>query len=140
MGQVVVTIAGRSFRLACEDGDEPRLASLAETFDATVMELRTSFGEVGDTRLAVMAGLVMTDKLNDAQAQLEQLNAKVSELQSAMTLMQSTNAGSNDQVRDRMDALSERLERVASRSADGASPASQAAQSLPGSADGGTAG
>ncbi|MEM1285273.1 MAG: cell division protein ZapA [Pseudomonadota bacterium] len=117
MGQVVVTIAGRSFRLACEDGDEPRLASLAQTFDATVSELRTSFGEVGDTRLAVMAGLVMTDKLNDAQAQLDTLTAKVAELQSAMTLMQSTNVGSNDQLRERIDALADRLERTVQRPA-----------------------
>lgn len=120
MGQVVVTIAGRSFRLACEDGDEPRLTSLAQTFDATVSELRTSFGEVGDTRLAVMAGLVMTDKLNDAQAQLDTLTAKVTELQSAMTLMQSTNAGSNDQLRERIDAFADRLERAAQRPENGA--------------------
>lgn len=121
MGQVVVTIAGRSFRLACEDGDEPRLSALAETFDATVSELRASFGEVGDTRLAVMAGLVMTDKLNDAQAQLERLNAKVAELQSAMTLVQSTNAGNHNQLRARIDALAQRLEQAAQRQSGGVS-------------------
>lgn len=93
------------------------MASLAQTFDATVSELRTSFGEVGDTRLAVMAGLVMTDKLNDAQAQLDTLTAKVAELQSAMTLMQSTNVGSNDQLRERIDALADRLERTVQRPA-----------------------
>ena len=112
MGQVVVTIAGRSFRLACEDGDEPRLAALAQTFDATVDELRGSFGEVGDTRLAVMAGLVMTDRLGEAQAQIERLSAQVAELQAQLAQVQSSNAGTDDQIRQRVDDLAARLEQI----------------------------
>ncbi|MFK7791246.1 MAG: cell division protein ZapA [Devosiaceae bacterium] len=112
MGQVVVTIAGRSFRLACEDGDEARLTALAQTFDATVDELRGSFGEVGDTRLAVMAGLVMTDKLGDAQGQIDSLRAQVAELQASLGLVQSTNVGASDQVRQRVEELAARLEQL----------------------------
>jgi len=112
MGQVVVTIAGRSFRLACEDGDEARLTALAQTFDATVDELRGSFGEVGDTRLAVMAGLVMTDKLGDAQTQIERLSAQVAELQAGLSLAQTSNAGTDDKVRQKVDELATRLEQI----------------------------
>lgn len=113
MGQVVVTIAGRSFRLACEDGDEARLSSLAQTFDGTVDELRGSFGEVGDTRLAVMAGLVMTDRLGDAQSQIDALRGQVAELQASLNLVQSTNVGASDQVRAQVEAFAARLEQVA---------------------------
>ncbi|MFN3227177.1 MAG: cell division protein ZapA [Hyphomicrobiales bacterium] len=112
MGQVVVTIAGRSFRLACEDGDEARLTTLAQTFDATVNELRGSFGEVGDTRLAVMAGLVMTDKLGDAQSQIERLSAQIAELQASLSLAQNSNAGTDDKVRQKVEDLASRLEHI----------------------------
>jgi cell division protein ZapA (FtsZ GTPase activity inhibitor) len=36
MTQVNVTINGRQFRMACEDGEEERLARLAEDLDARI--------------------------------------------------------------------------------------------------------
>lgn len=118
MGQVVVTIAGKSYRLACEDGDEARLSALAQTFDATVDELRSSFGEVGDTRLAVMAGLVMTDRLGEATTKADQLAAQVSELQAALSLSQTSSLGADGQVRQKVETLAGRLERVVQASAE----------------------
>lgn len=112
MGQVVVTIAGKSYRLACEDGDEARLSVLAQTFDATVDELRSSFGEVGDTRLAVMAGLVMTDRLGEATTKIDQMAAQISELQAALSLAQTSNMGADGQIRQKVESLADRLERM----------------------------
>ncbi len=51
MAHVNVTINGRQFRMACEDGEEDHLVQLASDFDKRVSELREKFGEVGDTRL-----------------------------------------------------------------------------------------
>lgn len=118
MGQVVVTIAGKSYRLACEDGDEARLSALAQTFDATVDELRASFGEVGDTRLAVMAGLVMTDRLGEATTKADQLAVQVGELQAALSLAQTTNMGADGQIRHKVETLANRLERVVQAGAE----------------------
>ena len=55
MAQVNATIAGRQFRLACEDGQEDHLQSLAKDIDQRIIDLRRKFGEIGDTRLTVMA-------------------------------------------------------------------------------------
>ena len=63
MSQVNVTINGRQFRMACEDGEEARLSRLAEELDASIATLRTRFGEIGDTRLTVMAALTLADQL-----------------------------------------------------------------------------
>ncbi|MEM6711713.1 MAG: cell division protein ZapA [Pseudomonadota bacterium] len=112
MGQVLVSIAGKSYRLACEDGDEPRLQALAQAFDETVTELHGSFGEVGDTRLAVMAGLVMTDRFTDAQTQIDQLSAQVTALKADLIATQSASAGSSDKVRQAVESVAERLERL----------------------------
>lgn len=110
MGQVVVSIAGKSFRLACEDGDEERLAGLANTFDGTVDELRSSFGEIGDTRLAVMAGLVMTDRVGEAEEKIELLTGQVHKLTEALNTAASSQPLDPEAVRARLDGVAARLE------------------------------
>ncbi|MGH6664158.1 MAG: cell division protein ZapA, partial [Pseudolabrys sp.] len=54
MATVNATIAGRQFRLACEDGQEEHLQLLAQDLDQRIEDLRKKFGEIGDTRLTVM--------------------------------------------------------------------------------------
>ncbi|MGB8186777.1 MAG: cell division protein ZapA, partial [Pseudolabrys sp.] len=66
MAQIVATIAGRQFRLACEDGQEDHLQSLAKDIDQRIISLRRKFGEIGDTRLTVMAALMLADEMNEA--------------------------------------------------------------------------
>ena len=61
MGQVNATIAGRQYRLACEDGQEDHLLALAKDIDTRIIDLRRKFGEIGDTRLTVMAGLMLAE-------------------------------------------------------------------------------
>ena len=63
MPQVSVTINGRQFRMACEDGEEAHLLRLAEDIDQRIARLRERFGEIGDTRLTVMAALTLADEL-----------------------------------------------------------------------------
>ncbi len=85
MAQVNVTINGRSFRMACDDGEEKRLEGLAQRFDAWINELRGAFGEIGDQRLTVMAGIMATDQLSEMERKLaraeEALEAERAELE-----------------------------------------------------------
>ena len=64
MPQVSVTINGRQFRMACENGEEAHVARLAEDLDQRITRLRTRFGEIGDTRLTVMAALTLADDID----------------------------------------------------------------------------
>ena len=68
MPQVNVTINGRQFRMACEDGQEDHLTRLARELDARIEMLRAKFGEIGDTRLTVMAALTVADELGEMTA------------------------------------------------------------------------
>jgi cell division protein ZapA (FtsZ GTPase activity inhibitor) len=45
MSQVSVTIDGRKYRLACNEGEEARLESLAGLIDEKIGEMRSSFGD-----------------------------------------------------------------------------------------------
>lgn len=70
MGQVTITLNGRSFRLRCGDGEEARLIALAEHVERKLAGLVAEFGQVGDERLLVMASIMITDELFDAREAL----------------------------------------------------------------------
>ena len=77
MSHINVTINGRQYRMACEEGQEVRLLKLAETLESRVTELRGKFGEIGDARLTVMAALTVCDELLDANARLHAMEQEV---------------------------------------------------------------
>ncbi len=77
MSQVSVTINGRQFRMACEDGQEDHLTNLASELDARIADLRTKFGEIGDSRLTVMAALTIADELNEMGSRIKTLEQEL---------------------------------------------------------------
>jgi cell division protein ZapA len=79
MAQVTVTIGGRVYRLACNEGEEPHLETLARKLDSKIDEIRGSFGEIGDQRLVVMAALTIADELSEARRTIAALESQASE-------------------------------------------------------------
>ncbi len=65
MAQVDVSVNGQSYRIACEDGQEDRLVDLAAMVDEKVLALVNQIGQVGSSRLLVMAALIIADELVD---------------------------------------------------------------------------
>jgi cell division protein ZapA len=70
MAHVSVTIAGRAYRMACDEGQEDHLLALGQLLDGKIDELRGAFGEIGDMRLVVMAGIAIADELSETQRRL----------------------------------------------------------------------
>ena len=68
MGQVTIDINGRNYGIACDDGEESHIASLGEELASRVKQLSDAVGQVGDARLLVMAGLLLTDELIQTKA------------------------------------------------------------------------
>ncbi len=107
MAQVEIKINGRDYRIACEDGQEGHLASLAKYLDGKVGELVEEVGQIGDTSLMVMAGLLVTDELSDMRDELEAVrNEAAREAQSAID-------SSEDRHAAQLDGLSARIEKLA---------------------------
>ncbi|PZQ83938.1 MAG: cell division protein ZapA [Ancylobacter novellus] len=73
MAHVTVTIAGRAYRMACDDGQEAHLTRLGEEVDARIDQLRAAFGEIGDQRLSVMAAITIADELSEARRKIRSL-------------------------------------------------------------------
>jgi len=80
MSSVNVTIHGRGYRMACEDGQEHHLTRLAKDLDSRIEQLKTSFGAIGDMRLIVMAALTVGDELTEAAKRIKRLEEEVASL------------------------------------------------------------
>lgn len=57
MAELLLTVAGRSYRLACRDGDEPSLRQAAQSVDVRATQLAAQLGAVGESRLLLMTAL-----------------------------------------------------------------------------------
>jgi cell division protein ZapA len=108
MSHINVTINGRQYRMACEEGQEVRLLKLAESLESRVTELRGKFGEIGDARLTVMAALTVCDELLDANARLRALEQ---ELETARNMR----AAAVDRARQTQTAVASALNAAADR-------------------------
>ena len=115
MSQVNVTINGRKFRMACEDGQESRLTQLAADFDQRIEQLRASFGEIGDTRLTVMAALTVADELAEANGKLRRLEAEFAALQDARVTAAEKAKATQATVSGALTTAAERIEGLAKR-------------------------
>ena len=102
MAQVNVTINGRQFRMACEDGQEGHLIELARDLDMRISGLRGKFGEIGDTRLTVMAALTVADELAEAGHRLKRLEEELAALQDARVLTSDRNRPPKPRSRRRL--------------------------------------
>jgi cell division protein ZapA len=76
MGQVTVTVNGRTYRLRCGEGEERRLLELAAYVNERVDGIAMEFGQIGDDRLLLMAALLIADELWDTREQLWRLEAE----------------------------------------------------------------
>ena len=83
MAQVTVMIDGKAYRMACEEGQEQHLTDLASGLDRYVGHLRSQFGEIGDLRLTVMAGIMVMDELSEMTRRLKALEQETAELRRA---------------------------------------------------------
>ena len=112
MPLVNVLVNGRAYTVACDEGEEDRLRDVSKVLDDRVRELANSVGQVGDTRLLVMAGLLACDELSDALTRLGRLEKEVAGLKEKLS---SGNAESENAVVDMIEKASERLEAIAAR-------------------------
>jgi cell division protein ZapA len=67
MGQALLTIAGRSYRIPARDGDEARITGLGEEIAARAARLTSALGVLPETQLLVLCALMLADELAEAR-------------------------------------------------------------------------
>ncbi|KAA2233127.1 cell division protein ZapA [Salinarimonas soli] len=113
MPQVTVTIAGKTYRMACGEGEEAHLEGLAALYDGKIEEMRGAFGEIGDMRLHVMAAISIGDDLVDVRRRLGRVEAELAELKELLLAGDERGQFQERRLTDAALKAAERLERVA---------------------------
>jgi cell division protein ZapA len=62
MPNIIVTVGGRQFEVACQEGEESFLKAAAEVLDSEAKMLTDQAGRLSESRLLLMAGLMLADK------------------------------------------------------------------------------
>ena len=67
MASVTLTVGGRRYELACRDGEEAHLRSLAATLDAKAADAARALGPTNEARQLLFAGLLLADDLAETR-------------------------------------------------------------------------
>ncbi|KQT85916.1 cell division protein ZapA [Aurantimonas sp. Leaf443] len=119
MPQVVVTIDSKTYRMACGEGEETRLTALAAEVDRRIVELKESFGQIGDLRLAVMAAIMTTDELGELRRRVDELEAGAGTDARRSSEMEAARGRDAARFSQSLEEAAEALDRVSRRLVEG---------------------
>lgn len=110
-------IGGREYDLACDDGQESHLKNIARTLDQRVRTLSEALGKPTESQLMLLAALMLTDELQDAQKEVEQLrhdiqNSSQSFERNKQIELENAIALTINNIADRIETIAGELERV----------------------------
>ena len=90
MPEVEIHIGGRSFEVACQEGEQHFLEAAAKLLDDEAQVLTSQIGRLPEARMLLMAGLMLADKtagledkLREAQAQMAEAQAELQAIKDA---------------------------------------------------------
>lgn len=89
MPQVEITIGGRTFEVACQDGEEHFLYSAAEMLDTEAAHLADQMGRIPESRMLLMAGLMLADKTAGLEDRVRELEAEADKTRAQIDTLQS---------------------------------------------------
>ena len=112
MSHINVTINGRQYRMACEEGQEVLLLKLAESLESRIQSLRGKFGEIGDARLTVMAALTVCDELVEAEQRIRGLEQELAALRNVRVVASDRARATQSAVADALNAAADRIEKT----------------------------
>jgi cell division protein ZapA len=125
VAQVNVTINGRQYRMACEDGQEDHLRQLAKELDNRINRLRGEFGEIGDSRFIVMAAMMVADDVAEAGKKVQRLEREIAALQDARGAAAERTQATQAALVAAFNSAAERIEGMARKLNAGNGPASE---------------
>jgi cell division protein ZapA len=118
MGQVSVTLNGRTYRLECGEGEEAHLIELAEYLGTHVEAMKRKFGQVGDDRLILMGSLVLADELWELRRQMAEMKTAIAEARRDKSVADESARSLQSDLAARVGSVAQRLELLNERFGD----------------------
>jgi cell division protein ZapA len=97
MSNVTLSIGGRSFTVACADGEEGHVAGLGRIIDGKLAEMGGAANQ-SEPRMLLFAALLLADELQEARASTPQ---------------SPPNAGLPDHLGEKLETIAARIENLA---------------------------
>jgi cell division protein ZapA len=118
MPLVNIMVNGRAYTIACDDGEEEHLRELAATVDAKAREVLASVGQVGDSRLLLMAALLMADEHHAAMTRLNVSARTAGDLEGVRGALESRLGDAETAAANALEAAAKKIEDIAARLVD----------------------
>jgi cell division protein ZapA len=115
MPLVNVMVNARAYTIACDEGEEDHLRELASHVDAKAREVLGSVGQVGDSRLLLMAALLVADEHHEARAQMEASAKEAGDLTALRASLGERVARAESLAADMLEAAAKRIEDLTAR-------------------------
>lgn len=87
MPEVTIHIGGRGFEVSCQNGEEPFLHAAAKMLDDEAQVMADQIGRMPESRMLLMAGLMLADKAAASEDRIKTLEAKLAEVEGEMERM-----------------------------------------------------
>ena len=88
MPQVEIVIGGRTFEVACQEGEESNLQSASAMLDVEASHLSEQIGRMPEARMLLMAGLMLADRTAGLEDKVKQLEAEAAQMRAQIDTMQ----------------------------------------------------
>lgn len=107
MAELTLTINGRNYGIACEDGQEQRVLDLAHYVDAKMKDIVSAGAATNESHLLVLTALMLADETFDLRDQVGALGDKAEQ----------AGVSQNDElmIAQAIDSLAERIDTIADR-------------------------
>jgi cell division protein ZapA len=79
MPEVTISIGGRTFEVACHEGEEDYLHAAAKMLDDEARVLSDQVGRMPEARMLLMAGLMLADKTASFEDKVGEVKAQLAE-------------------------------------------------------------
>ncbi|SLN47140.1 Cell division protein ZapA [Roseovarius albus] len=109
MPEIKVEIGGRNFEVACQEGEEHFLHSAAKMLDDEASVLASQIGRIPESRMLLMAGLMLADKTAGFQDKLREAEERVTELQAQLNQLKAAPAAEAERIEVEVPVMPEGL-------------------------------
>lgn len=127
MPEQTITIGGKEFQVACQEGEEHFLQSAARMLDAEAEVLLQQIGRMPESRMLLMSALMLADRTAGLEDQVRELRAQLAERDAELTAAKSRPAPAPQrvevpvipaEVQDTLAEIAARAESLADRVED----------------------
>ncbi len=116
MPEIRVSIGGRDFDVACQDGEEHYLRTAARLLDDEAQVLAEQVGRMPESRMLLMAGLMLADKTASVEDRAAEIQAQLDEREAELSALKQAQAEPEKvEVPVVPEAVSETLAELAAR-------------------------